>query len=105
MPAFHWLQSPLFAAQSDTVANFQLYYGPDEWGNSSAPLHLLVKSAGVWTTVQSWTSVETNLYESQIILPLADYAGQTIRIAWVYDLTGSGSAAVALDDLLIQNDP
>jgi len=104
MPALHWLESPLFAVQSGTELSSWIYYGPDEWGNQPAPLYLLVKSGGVWNTIRSWTATETNLYENVVTVSLADYAGQTIRIAWVYDRTDSGSA-VALDDLLIENNP
>lgn len=103
MPALHWLESPLFAAQSGTELSGWIYYGPDEWDNQPAPLHLLVKSGGVWNTVRSWTTADTAGYQ-QITVPLSSFAGQTIRIAWVYDLSDSGSA-VALDDLLIENNP
>jgi hypothetical protein len=102
MPALHWLESPLFTAASNTELSAWIYYGPGEWENPAAPLHLLVKADGVWNTVRTWTANETNRYQTQIIVPLTAYAGKTVRIAWVYDLTGSG-AAVALDDLLIQN--
>lgn len=102
MPALHWLESPLFSVETNTELSAWIYYGPDEWENPPAPLHLLVKSGGIWSTVRTWTASETNRYQSPVTVPLADYAGEAIRIAWVYDLTTSG-APVALDDLLIQN--
>jgi hypothetical protein len=102
MPALHWLESPLFTAATNTELSAWIYYGPDEWENPAAPLHLLVKADGIWNTVRTWTVNETNRYQTPITVPLTAYAGKTVRIAWVYDLTGSG-AAVALDDLLIQN--
>ena len=102
MPALHWLESPLFTAATNTELSAWIYYGPDEWENQAAPLHLLVKADGVWNTVRTWTANETNRYQTPVTVPLTAYAGKTVRIAWVYDLTASG-AAVALDDLLIQN--
>lgn len=102
MPALHWLESPLFTAATNTELSAWIYYGPDEWENQSAPLHLLVKADGIWNTVRTWTANETNRYQTPITVPLTAYAGKTVRIAWVYDLTASG-APVALDDLLIQN--
>lgn len=102
MPAYHWLESPLFQPVVGTEMRCWLYYGPNG-ETPSAPLHLLVKVDGVWQVVRSWSPAQTNRYESEVVVPLTTYAGKTVRLAWVYNFSSFG-APVALDDFRMLND-
>lgn len=100
MPALHWLISPLIQPATSTSVNAWLYHGTNEWQNTVAPLHLLVYADGAWQVLRTWTASDTTYYDAEISVSLAAYAGKTVRIAWVFDLSNSG-APVALDDLSI----
>jgi hypothetical protein len=100
MPALHWLISPLIQPAASTSVNAWLYHGTNEWQNTVAPLHLLVYAEGAWHVLRTWTASDTTYYDAEISVSLAAYAGKTVRIAWVLDLSNSG-APVALDDLSI----
>ena len=100
MPAFHWLISPIFQPTASSSVKAWLYHGTNEWQSTVAPLHALISVNGTWQILRTWTASDTTYYDAEVTLDLAAYAGQTVRIAWVYDLSNSG-APVALDDLQI----
>lgn len=100
MPAFHWLISPLFQPTASSSVKAWLYHGTNEWQSTVAPLHALISVDGTWQVLRTWTASDTTYYDAEVALDLAAYAGKSVRIAWVYDLSYSGSP-VALDDLLI----
>lgn len=100
MPAFHWLVSPLIQPAASSSINAWLHHGTNEWQSTVAPLHLLVHADGAWQVLRTWTASDTTYYDAEISVSLAAYAGKTVRIAWVFDLSNSG-APVALDDLSI----
>lgn len=97
MPAYYWLMSPLFTIGNAAELKFWLNFQ----NSPEAPttLHLMAKTSSGWQLLQSWDSPEdTNLFASQIVVPLSAFAGQNTRFAWVYP-AGNNAAPVSIDDV------
>lgn len=99
MPAFYWLMSPLF--QIGTAAELKFWLNFRNSSEEPSQLHLMAKTSSGWQLLRSWDDPsENNLYNSEIVLSLAAFAGQNTRFAWVYP-AGNNAAQVALDDVLL----
>lgn len=97
MPQYYWLVSPFFNISSSSDLRFWLNYlcTPD----NPTELHVMIKTNFGWQLLQSFDSpAHTNVYASEISIPLGDHYGQNARIAFVYRCQSQANI-VAIDDL------
>ncbi len=101
LPLFNWLITPEVAINAGDKLHFFMDF--KHFGSVHTKLEVLVFANNVWTKVKIYdeNSVEFDIDQEQII-DLAGYAGENIKIAFVYRRTGGGN--VGIDDVSISSD-
>jgi hypothetical protein len=100
-PDFNWLIMPEMQLDyNDYTLNFWIWYSSSFY---ETKFHVLVDDGTKgWNSILAWNVLNPdNLFESEVSLSLADYAGKTIRIAFVYEY--SDGYEMALDDIRIES--
>lgn len=101
MPQYYWLLTPFFNIRSSSQLHFWVNYLCTE---NPTELHVMIKTAAGWQVLYSFDSpAESNVYASEVTLPLGAYYGQNARIAFVYNCNSLANI-VAVDDFSITAD-
>ncbi len=101
MPQYYWLLTPFFNIRSSSQLHFWVNYLCTE---NPTELHVMIKTAAGWQVLYSFDSpAESNVYASEVTLPLGAYYGQNARIAFVYNCNSQANI-VAVDDFSITAD-
>jgi hypothetical protein len=100
-PDFNWLISPYMQLDyNDYTLSFWVWYSSSFY---ETKFHVLVDDGTKgWSSILDWdVSDPDNLYDSEVTLPLTDFAGKTVRIAFVYEY--SDGYEMALDDIRVES--
>jgi hypothetical protein len=96
---YNWLIMPEIQLDyNDYELKYWIWF---ECGSYETKFHVLVNDGtNGWQVIKSYNnSVPNNTYSSEEVLSLSDFAGKTIRIAFVYEY--SDGYALALDDIKV----
>ncbi|OGE84126.1 MAG: hypothetical protein A2Y39_05500 [Candidatus Delongbacteria bacterium GWF2_40_14] len=100
-PDFNWLiMPPMQLDYNDYTLSFWTWYSSSSY---ETKFHVLVNDGTKgWASILDWDAADPdNLYDSEITLPLTDYVGKTIRLAFVYEY--SDGFEMALDDIKVES--
>ncbi len=101
MPGYYWLKSPLFEIAEGSELSFWLNYQCSI--DNPTYLYVMVQTESGWQSLHDFNSpAQSNVYDNQITLSLADYNNQTIRLAFVYYANWQ-ALPVAIDDVTIDS--
>ncbi len=98
---YQWLISREFIipAEGQTDLRFWTHYTSSE--DEQTMLHVLAESNNTWHVLLSWDDehAQNNQFHHEVVVSLADHAGESIRLAFVYEAPGSYD--VAIDDVRV----
>ncbi|MDA3838426.1 MAG: T9SS type A sorting domain-containing protein [Candidatus Delongbacteria bacterium] len=98
-PDFNWLISPgMELDYDDYILKFWVWFKSSDYPTK---FYVMVNDfVNGWTNVLSYDgSTPDNMFQSEVEVPLADYVGKVIRVAFVTE--NSDSNSVAVDDIKI----
>lgn len=100
MPAYYWLISPLYEIPSEAELSFWMYY--EHTDMEPTELQVWAQIDGTWQIIRDYNdSLQNNLYTAPELISLADYSGERVRFAFVYN-SGAWGNPVAIDNVSIQ---
>lgn len=99
MPAYYWIISPLYELPAIPELSFWLYF--DHSTENPTELELWIQSDNIWQPISTWNStLQNNLYNAAETLTLADFGGEQVRFAFVYN-SGAWGNPLAIDSFTI----
>lgn len=98
--SFNWFISPEVTIRTNDILSFWMLYGSDDTYYTN--FDVMIYADEKWTSLQHYTDGSApNLYYEPIVIPLTDYEGKKVKIAFVYEY--SDGYEMAIDDILINN--
>ncbi|MEZ5082710.1 MAG: GEVED domain-containing protein [Bacteroidales bacterium] len=99
-PNFNWLITPQVQIYSNDDLSFMLNYSSDASGYSK--FYVMAELEGVWTILYDLTEeiVFYNNYEEVVNVELTQFAGKTIRVAFVTE--NNDAYPIAIDDIILK---
>ncbi len=95
---FNWLITPEVEIGATQNLEFDLYYESNDYKTN---FRVMVYADGTWQNELEMLASPSNLYDSKVSVSLADYAGKTIKIAFVQEYTDGWS--IAIDNVDVTN--
>jgi PKD repeat protein len=97
---FSWLISPLFTVDLSTVLQYWIWYFSDASSNYITKLHVLVGNGNDWTVLKSYgNGSPNNEFETMEEFSLSNFAGNTVRVAFVYEY--NDGYQLMIDDVFV----
>ena len=97
---FQWLISQELAIPEEGQADLRFWVHYTNETDAQTSFHVLGYGDG-WHTLLSWEdpAAESNHFDEEVVVSLGSFAGETIKVAFVYEAPGSHD--VAIDDVRI----
>ena len=101
-PSYDWLITPSFQFPSVSTPELGFWLAYNQQPGFFNAFYVLVYAGGTWTVLATWNNpVHNTLYDSEVVIDLSAYAGETVKLAFVAS-PDNAMAPLSIDDVEVR---